>query len=308
MRTKNKLYTVLAVFLILILLTGFGAFKGSGGTASPLGNTGASKGTEGDSKSSSVKIKRLGGVGTRMPEASSLVFFTSTIGQKLTSYKAYKNFDEAVCSLTNGEIDAIWACDVSTGYLESNYPGMVKADISTMADIQKTEEPRFSFGMALKKNKGEALQVKINKYLADMKEDGTLSKLISEYIDNAAFYETEQGKDKRFYPKNMRKINGNTITVGITGAVPPIELLDEDMEPYGFCVALMDELGARLGQKVKFVYLDNETAFTSLMSEKVDMIFAYGTGRITTETKQNFIMTDGYYNMQRYEILTLENK
>ena len=301
MKTKNKLYTVLAVFLILIFLTGIGAFKKEGGK-------GASKITDENGNTVSVKIKHLGGVGTRMPEASSLVFFTSTIGQKLTSYKAYKNFDEAVCSLKSGENEAIWACDVSVDYLEGKFPGLVKADISTMADIQKTEDARFSFGMALKKNKGEALQVKINKYLADMKEDGTLAKLIAEYIDNAAFYDTEQGKEKRFYPENMRKINGSTIIVGITGAVPPIELLDEDMEPYGFCVALMDELGARLGQKVKFVYIDNETAFTSLMSERVDMIFAYGTGRITTETKQNFIMTDGYYDMQRYEILTLDNK
>ena len=80
--------------------------------------------------------------------------------------------------------------------------------------------------------------------------------------------------------------------------------MDEDGKPYGFCVALMDEIGARLSKKVKFVVLDNETAFTSLMKGRVDLIFAYGTGEITTESKKKFITTVGYYPMKNYEFLT----
>ena len=139
-----------------------------------------------------------------------------------------------------------------------------------------------------------------------MKSDGTLDSIIDRYVTGAEVFETEEGKKNRFYPDMMKKASGNgTVTVGISGAVPPLELLDEDGDPYGFCVAMMEEVGLRTGKKVKFVRLDNETAFTQLLSGRVDVIFSYGTGRITTEYKQKFIVTDGYLDMQRYEMLQI---
>ena len=295
MAGKNKWFTVLAVFVVLLLATGIGAFKPKESTAGTVLG------------SSEKKIKRLGGIRTRMPENSALVFFKSTLGQDITSYKASSNMDEALFLLKTGETDAIWACDVTADYLIKTDDSLIKADASNMSDIQKTEDARFSFGMALKKDKGEALTEKIDKALFDMKEDGTLDRLVEAYVKNAPYYETEEGKKKRFYPDKMKDVKGgSTITVGITGAVPPLELIDENAEPYGFCVALMEELSVRLGSKIRFTVLDNETAFTSLMSEKVDMLFAYGTGRITTEYKQNYILTDGYLEMQRYDLITLK--
>ena len=296
MGTKNKLFTVLACFLVLILLAGAGAFK-----------TKAKSTIISDkSETSSVKIRKLGGVACRMPENSALVFFGSTFGMKLTSYKAYKNFDEALFSLKSGENDAIWACDVSADYLIKKYDGLAKVDEELTSDIQKTDSARFSFGMALKKNSGEKLKEEIDEALSSLKADGTLAELISKYVDNAEIFETEDGKKSRFYPENMKKVSGSgSIKVGITGAVPPLELLDEDMEPYGFCVALMDEIGQKLNKKIKFVYIDNETAFTSLMSGKIDLLFTYGTSPTTTEAKPSHIMTEGYLDMQRYMLITL---
>lgn len=301
METKNKLLTVLVCFLILVLLAGAGAFK----PKQASGNIGSAA-DDGSSGQTARKIKKLGGVECRMPENSALVFFGSTFGLKLTSYKAYKNFDEALFSLKSKETDAVWACDVSTDYLLKVNDGLRKADDELTSDIQRTDAPRFSFGMALKKDSGEKLRDEINEALAGIKADGTLDGIISKYVDKAEYYETETGKKERFYPENMKNRSGNgTIKVGITGAVPPLELLDENMEPYGFCVALMDEIAARTGKKVRFVYIDNETAFTSLVSGRVDLLFAYGNSPTTTESKLVHIMTDGYLDMQRYYMIQL---
>jgi len=273
METKNKLLTVLVCFLILVLLAGVGAFK----PKQASGNISTSADDGGNGQTS--KIKKLGGVECRMPENSAFVFFGSTFGLKLSSYKAYKNFDEALCSLKSKETDAVWACDVSADYL-------------------------LKVNEGLKKDSGEKLRDEINEALSSIKTDGTLDDIISKYVDNAEYFETETGKKDRFYPKNMKNKSGNgTIKVGITGAVPPLELLDEDMDPYGFCVALMDEIAGRTGKKVKFVYIDNETAFTSLVSGRVDLIFAYGNSPTTTESKPVHIMTDGYLDMQRYYMI-----
>ena len=301
MKTKNKLLTVLVVFLLLLLLAGFGAFKPKVSKQ----ETDPSK-TEQDKvntieKKSSLK---LGGIESRMPENSAQVFFTSTMGKKISKYTSYKNMDESLLALRSGEVDAIWACDVTAKYLVKTNKDLEILDNSSMADIQKTEDARFSFGMALKDTKeSETLREEINTVLAGMRKDGTLQSIVEEYIENAADLD-DKGDDEKYYPSKMRSASGKSvIKVGVTGAVSPIELLDKEGTPYGFCVALMDEIGVRLGKKIIFVTMDNETAFTSLMSGRVDMLFTYGTGRKTTESKQNHIMTDGYYDMQRYEFV-----
>ncbi|MBR4776269.1 MAG: transporter substrate-binding domain-containing protein [Lachnospiraceae bacterium] len=290
MTTKNKLLTVLAVFIVLLLLAGAGAFKAD-----------TAKGGVKDISN----VKTLGGIESAMPENSALVFFGSTMGKTLSGYKAYKNMDALLFALKSGEVDAIWACDVTADFLLTKDTGLKKLNISGMSDIQKTKDARFEFGMALKDMEGsKKLRDDIDTVISAMKSDGSLNEIIQKYIYSAWDFETDEGKEKRFYASDMRSASGkNTIYVGITGAVPPLNMLDEDGKPYGFCVALMDEIGMRLGRGIEFVILDNETAFTSLMKGKVDLIFSYGTGMITTENKKNYIMTEGYYPMERYEFL-----
>ncbi|MBR4145475.1 MAG: transporter substrate-binding domain-containing protein [Lachnospiraceae bacterium] len=290
MAIKNKLLTVLAVFVILLIFTGAGAFKGDTVTRDAADIS---------------KVNNVGGVESGMPENSAMVFCGSTLGKTLSGYNAYKNMDETLFALKSGEVDAIWACDVTADYLKAKDPALKSLPVSEMSDIQNTENARFEFGMALKDTEeAKKLKGEIDRVLQDMKNDGALNELTALYISGAPWYDTEEGKEKRLYPDDIRSKSGKeTIYVGITGAVPPIECVDEDGEPYGFCVALMDEIGARLSKRIKFVVLDNETAFTSLMKGRVDLIFAYGTGEITTESKKKFITTAGYYPMSRYEFL-----
>ena len=288
MKTANKLLTVLAVFLILLLMTGLGMFK--------------------HERSSGTSGIRLGGVESRMPENSAMVFFGSTLGQQLLNYKAYKNIDETLYALRSGEVNAIWACDVTADFLLKMNTDLKRIEPDTMADIQKTEAPRFSFGMAIKDTEsGEKLKEEIDGAIFDMKADGTLDELVRVLIENADAQEILPEKAK-YYQESMKNNSGrDTVHVGVTGVVQPVELIDDSGEPYGFCVAMMDEIGSRIGKKIKFEVLDNETAFTSLMSGRVDIIFCYGTGMKTTESTQKYIMTDSYLDMQRYEFLALKD-
>ena len=84
-------------------------------------------------------------------------------------------------------------------------------------------------------------------------------------------------------------------------------MLDEDGDPYGFCVAFMDEMGQQLGRNVEFVVLDNETIFSSLMSGRIDAVFCYGTpGKVTTEGAKNWIMSEGYLKCKGYKLISIE--
>ncbi len=298
MTNRSKWLTVLVCFVILLLLTGFGFKK-------PAAKGG--KITSADD----LKGASLVGVSGRMPDNSSSIFFRSLTGRKLGSYKGLGSVDECLGALKSGSADVLWTTDVTADYLCKKDESLARLDTSDMAAIQNTGEARFSFGMAAADTKeGKALIDEISQTLIFLRADGTLADLKSKYIDGALDEETEKYgvKDmmvndkvhKVFYRKNK------VLTVGVTGAVPPVELIDENGRPYGYCCALMDMIGLVLQRSVNFVVLDNETAFSSLMAGKVDLIFCYGAGRITTETAKGWVMSEGYLDMDRYEFLYLK--
>lgn len=309
MSFKEKIITVLTVFIFLLLLAGFGAFKPSvDGTGQPEGE----KAAEVNENTDAAEIRHLGGIAGRMPENSALVFFRSTMGRSLSSYTAYDSIDEMLCALRGGKVDAVWACDVTADYLCASNSDLRLLPYDDMSDIEKDcGHERFSFGMALKDDASHNQLCKdINSALADMKQDGTLEWLLDTYVYGAEGLIGEENTTPLYTVDDMKsaKQRGSAIYVGISGAVPPLELLDKDSEPYGFCVALMDNIGTRLGRTVEFMVLDNETIFTSLVSGRIDLVFTYGTGNITVEGKKKYIMTEPYCEMQRYMFITTDKK
>lgn len=304
MTVKAKLYSVLTVFVLLLLLAGFGYKRPKEKQAADAGK----EGTLTESGKTLDEIKHLGGVECRMPENSALVFWGSTMGKKISSYTAYGSLDEALCSLRSGKTDALWACDVTADYLTECNEDLAVLSEEGMSDIENTKRSRLLFGMALRDDEASRqLCEDINQAMKTLRDNGKFDILTDTYIKNADKISAESKAYPKFTAKNMKssKQSGKTLYVGISGAVAPLELLDEDSEPYGFCAAFMDEIGLQLKRPVKLVVLDNETIFTSLMSGRIDLVMTYGTGNITTETKKNYIMTDGYYTMTRYKFLVL---
>ncbi|MBP5330254.1 MAG: transporter substrate-binding domain-containing protein [Lachnospiraceae bacterium] len=324
MTDKEKWITILVCFCLLILLAGFGAYKGK------TVQTGIA-----DVKD--LQGKTIGGVNGRMPENSAKVFFESMLGVRLGGYKAYDTVEEALYALKTGKVSAVWATNVTADYLVKKYSGSIQdagndsdnpdtdksrnasknmndlrlGILSTdgMASISQLPEGRFEFGFALKNdNKGKALTEKLNEAINGIIASDIYRELVEKYIVNATTAEKFTPKDMAVSDSAYKKAYGKegAIRVGITGATEPIELIDVTGKPYGFCVAFMDEIGQRLGRTIEFEVLDNETIFTSLMSGRIDAVFCYGTpGQITTEGTKNWIMSDGYLRCNGYRLVTL---
>ena len=298
MTNKSKWLMILVCFVLLLLLTGFG-FKKAPGKGGRIASADDLKGAS------------LVGVSGRMPDNSAAIFFRSLTGRKLGRYKGLKNMDECLYALKNGSADVIWTTDVTADYLIARDETLGRLDTSDMAAIENTVEPRFSFGMAAADTeKGRELIGQIDDALDYIRGDGILDTLTVTYIDRALDESTPKftQKDmvvndsihKVFYRKNK------VLKVGVTGAVPPVELLDENGKPYGFCVALMDEVAQILQRRVKFIVLDNETAFSSLQKGRVDIIFSYGAGRVTTESARGWVMSEGYLDVQKYDFIYIK--
>ena len=297
MSNKEKWITVLVCFCILILFAAAGIYKRPQ-TASGIETI------------ADLKGRSLGGVEGRMPENSSKIFFESMLGVKLGSYKAFGNMDEALYALRTGRVAAVWAADITADYLIKANTDLKKPDKDGMADIASLPEGRFEFGMAVKKStEGEAIVGLLNKAIDSVISSREYAEAVSTYIlnaDQAAKFTVSDMTSET--PELKKQYSGKApLRVGITGAAPPIELIDESGRPYGFCVVLMDMIAQQIERNIEFVVLDNETLFTSLMSGRIDAVFCYGTpGRVTTEGTAKWITTDGYLNCKGYDFLTTD--
>lgn len=228
-----------------------------------------------------------------MPENSAKILFESLLGVKLRAYRSYDDVYETLSALRCNEIQGAWFADITADYLLKTEGGFQRID------VPETTKPRVQFAMAVKKG-NEKLQTELNTALTNIKENGVLEQLIGSYIENADTMEP-------FYPKDMKIANAKkSLTIGVTGAVWPIDMIDMEGKPYGFSVAFMNEIGKLLERDIRFVCLSNDTAFSSLMGGKVDALFCYGTSESTLTDNKNYIMTDGYVTMNQYSYLVLE--
>ena len=100
-----------------------------------------------------------------------------------------------------------------------------------------------------------------------MKADGTLDKLINDYITNV---------DKGKTPPKVeipRTEGAETIKVGITGDLPPLDLVLPDNSPAGFNTAMLAEIAKRLGRNIEPVQIESGARAAALSSKIIDVVF-----------------------------------
>lgn len=278
---KSKLIVVGIFALIILVCASFGLFY-----------SGEESGqTQKITMDTELEAKKLGGIVYRMPDDSAEILFESLLGVKLADYISYDNMPSMIAALKAGNIDAVWVADVTAKYL-------LKTD-SELAEISvrnNNDKERLQFAFALRKE-DTLLKDKLDAALANIKDRGKLDELIDTYVECDSYEEV-------FYEKDMKsEAKDKTLYVGVTGNVPPLDATDERGKPYGFSVALMDEISDLLGREVKFVVIDSETMFTQLMNGRVDMIFCYGTSTNHSTEIPAYIMTEGYYSMKNYSFI-----
>ena len=123
----------------------------------------------------------------------------------------------------------------------------------------------YSFCFAVRKNDAQ-LKTDLDKIVDDMKADGSLDKLINDYII---------GVDANNIPKvEIPKIDGaETLKVGITGDLPPLDLILPDNSPAGFNTAMLAEVSKRLNKNIEIVQIESGSRATALNSKLIDVVF-----------------------------------
>ena len=105
-----------------------------------------------------------------------------------------------------------------------------------------------------------ALRNEFNLAIAGMKEDGTLDALKASIME----------LDKVELPKID---NAETIRVGVTGDLPPIDYVDEAGIPAGFNTAVLAEISRRTGKNIELVSIESGARSLALSQGIVDVVF-----------------------------------
>ena len=123
-----------------------------------------------------------------------------------------------------------------------------------------------SFCFAVRKDDTQ-LKADLDKVIGEMKADGSLDKLINDYITKA---DNKQAPPKIDIPMTD---GAQTIKVGVTGDLPPLDFVNTDGTPAGFNTALLAEVAKRLGRNIEIVDIDSGARAAALSSKQIDVVF-----------------------------------
>lgn len=181
------------------------------------------------------------------------------VSSKLScDYKYYDKMTSMIMGLESGRISEASVYDSVARYMTNR-----NDKLSTVEHRDLKLQDHFC--CAVRKEDKE-LKAGLDKAISDMKADGTLETFAKDYITNL-----NPGEEPQAVP--MPKTAGSSLRIGVTGDLPPLDLVLADGRPAGFNTAVLAEIGKRLGRNVEMVQIDSAARASALASKKVDIVF-----------------------------------
>ena len=246
MRLKNFFVLMLAAISTAAI------FTGCGGDTAPA-----------DNSQQEIKIGRI-----KFLNASEELYdevikkFQERAAGKISNYKTtfYDNLSMLQMGLESGSVQQISVYKSVADYLTAKNS---KFEISSKQSPVKLED-NFAFAM---RTEDTELKNSVNAAVEAMKNDGTLENLIKTYITDlnpnedppAVAFETFAGAD--------------TIKIGVTGDLPPLDFVSADGKAAGFNTALLSELAKRLQKNIDIIQIDSAARAAALSAKTIDISF-----------------------------------
>lgn len=187
----------------------------------------------------------------------------------------YNKGNDAVQALKQGKIDCVIIDEQpAKAFVEKN-------DDLTILDEDFAEE---EYAICISKDNKE-LKDKINQALKEIKEDGTLNSIISNYIGDDT-----KGKSPYESPDGIDRSNG-TLTMATNAAFEPYEFFKED-KVVGIDVDMSQAICDKLGMELKVEEMEFDGIINAVVSGKADIGVAGMT--VTEDRLKNIDFTDPY--------------
>lgn len=192
-----------------------------------------------------------------------------------TVIERYNKGNDAVMALKQGKIDCVIIDEQpAKAFVEKN------DDLMILEEDFALEE----YAIAVSKENAE-LTENINKALAELKEEGTIDAIISNYIGDDTI-----GKTPYESPEDVDRSNG-TLVMATNAYFPPYEYY-EDEKVVGIDADLAQAICDKLGYELQIDDMEFDSIITAVQSGKADIGVAGMT--VTEDRLKNIDFTDTY--------------
>lgn len=239
----------------------------------------------------------------KLPNDTNSYPFVRALVKRRRKVHFYDSLMTMLMGLRSGKVDEVILPESTGRYvmkMNSNYQGESYTSMFTLM---------LSFGF-LEEN--EKLRDEFNTALSAMKKDGTLAAIENEYVHNP------EHKIRSLNPENFP--GAETITVAVTGDMPPLDMFAGDGRPAGYSTAILTEIGKRLHRNIRFMNTSAGGRSTALTSGKADVLFWCQTTEnealnqhaegdlyaLFSEKPQGIIISEPYYTWNREMILKVK--
>ncbi len=175
--------------------------------------------------------------------------------------KFYDSLNLMQMGIESGSIDEISVYKSVANYIVANnnkYEALNQKEHTTIFND--------NFCFAVRKD-DTALKADLDKAIEEMKADGSLDKLVKEYVTDV---------DASINPTAVElpmTEGADTIKVGVTGDLPPLDYVNADGKAAGFNTALLAEVAKRSGKNIEIVDIESGARAAALSSGQIDVIF-----------------------------------
>ncbi len=200
------------------------------------------------------------------------------------SVERFNKGADAVQALKQGKIDCV---------IIDEQPAMSFVDKNSDLKILEDEFANEDYAIVISKDNTE-LKDKINVALAELKADGTLEGIISNWIGDDAKkvpYESAEGIDR----------SNGTLVMATNAYFEPYEYYNSDQEVIGLDVDMAQAICDKLGMELKIEDMEFDSIITAVQSGKADIGVAGMT--VTEERLESIDFSDSYTNSKQVIIV-----
>lgn len=173
----------------------------------------------------------------------------------------FDNLSSMVMALENDDVDKIRVPYSVASYIINQNDNL---EIEDEEEISNMAINGYSFLFPAEK---EELRDRFDAVITELKSSGELVELIRKYLADATYVYLEEAVE-------MPSFDGaETITVAITGDMPPMDFVDEAGNPAGFNTALLAVIAEKLEINIKFISIDSASRAIALKTGKADISF-----------------------------------
>lgn len=239
---------------------------------------------KGDTKYSKIKEGMLSLLATTQETLTNHIYSAKDSAIKIREVSFYDDLNSLVLALTSGKVDTARLPESTSKYVV-NFNTDLK--LSTIKSLSNN-----TYSMLLKAENVE-LATKISNVIDKLKKSGKLEKMISENISQSM----DIGKTTSTI---LHNIDGrDTITIAITGDLPPMDYIDESGNPAGFNMILLKEIQDELNININIIQVSSSARSTALAEGKADAVFwtrsRRGTSQDNFDIPNNTIITHSYH-------------